>query len=166
MSAAKVFIFAPADKEGATHRQLEQAGCELVLGKASWETPLGDNEAEMMAHCETIVMVINNLRPSFTSLAETGWAALGAVQRGQHFILQVDENFTYELPAPLRQAAGGAELEEEMRHYTTSSRYLVLRHARYFKHDRLHLMDDINGVIAQLRAIYAPPPPRGCVAAE
>jgi D-3-phosphoglycerate dehydrogenase / 2-oxoglutarate reductase len=47
MTAPKVFIFAPADESGETHRQLEEAGCELMLGKASWETPLGDNEAEM-----------------------------------------------------------------------------------------------------------------------
>jgi phosphoglycerate dehydrogenase-like enzyme len=47
VAAPKVFIFAPADEDGATHRQLEQAGCTLVLGKASWDTPLGDNEAEM-----------------------------------------------------------------------------------------------------------------------
>jgi D-3-phosphoglycerate dehydrogenase / 2-oxoglutarate reductase len=48
-AAATVFIFAPADKDGDTHRQLERAGCELVLGKASWETPLGDNEQEIAA---------------------------------------------------------------------------------------------------------------------
>lgn len=45
--AAKVFIFAPADKTGETHQQLEAAGCALTLGSASWETPMGDNEAEM-----------------------------------------------------------------------------------------------------------------------
>src|SRR5437660_2101807 len=49
MDGARVFIFAPADNNGDTHRQLESAGCELVLGKASWETPLGDNEDEMVA---------------------------------------------------------------------------------------------------------------------
>jgi phosphoglycerate dehydrogenase-like enzyme len=49
MDGARVFIFAPADSNGDTHRQLEAAGCELVLGKASWETPLGDNEDEMAA---------------------------------------------------------------------------------------------------------------------
>src|SRR5919198_857827 len=43
----QVFIFAPADKDGETHRQLEAAGCELVLGKASWGTPVGDNEREI-----------------------------------------------------------------------------------------------------------------------
>ncbi len=47
MASAKVFIFAAADATGESHRQLEQAGCELVLGKAGWETPRGDNEEEM-----------------------------------------------------------------------------------------------------------------------
>jgi hypothetical protein len=125
-------------------------------GANGWTTDMGDNEAEMMAHCETIVMVINTLRPSFTSLAETGWAALGAAERGQHFILQVDESFTYELSEAIRQAAGGAELAALMRHWTISSRYLVLRHARYFQLDRMHLVDNLDGVIARLRTIYPP----------
>jgi phosphoglycerate dehydrogenase-like enzyme len=47
MAAAKVFIFAPADETGETHRRLEQAGCALTLGKAGWHTPQGDNEDEM-----------------------------------------------------------------------------------------------------------------------
>src|SRR5919197_957667 len=46
-AAARLFVFAPSYKEGDTHRQLEDAGCELVLGKASWSTPLGDNEQEI-----------------------------------------------------------------------------------------------------------------------
>jgi phosphoglycerate dehydrogenase-like enzyme len=49
MATGKVFIFAPADGDGETHRQLERAGCDLVLGKASWATPMGNNEAEMAA---------------------------------------------------------------------------------------------------------------------
>ena len=47
MGAAKVFIFAPADPTGETHRKLEGKGCDLVLGKASWDTPQGNNEVEM-----------------------------------------------------------------------------------------------------------------------
>lgn len=47
MTSASVFIFAPADDTGETHRTLEQAGCRVVLGKASWHTPKGDNEAQM-----------------------------------------------------------------------------------------------------------------------
>src|SRR5579883_2320952 len=49
MANAKVFIFAPADRDGVTHRKLEEHGCELVLGKASWHTPKGNNEPEMIA---------------------------------------------------------------------------------------------------------------------
>jgi phosphoglycerate dehydrogenase-like enzyme len=47
MGSARVFIFAPADESGATHRKLEAAGCELILGKASWDTPGGNSEAEI-----------------------------------------------------------------------------------------------------------------------
>jgi len=49
MSNARVFIFAPADTTGESHRRLEDVGCELVQGKASWHTPQGDNEEEMCA---------------------------------------------------------------------------------------------------------------------
>jgi phosphoglycerate dehydrogenase-like enzyme len=52
MSAAKVFVFAPADPTAETHQLLEAQGCELILGKASWDTPHGDNEAEMTALAE------------------------------------------------------------------------------------------------------------------
>lgn len=52
MSGTKVFIFAPADQTGATHNQLEDAGCELTLGKAGWHTPMGDNEDEMVRMAE------------------------------------------------------------------------------------------------------------------
>lgn len=48
MKNAKVFIFAPADPSGTTHRRLESAGCEVVLGLASWKTPQGDNEKDMV----------------------------------------------------------------------------------------------------------------------
>lgn len=47
MGRAKVFIFAPADVTGETHKMLEDQGCEVLLGKASWDTPQGDNETAM-----------------------------------------------------------------------------------------------------------------------
>ena len=47
MAKAKVFIFAPNDEKGDSHRKLEDNGCELALGKAGWHNPMGDNEAEM-----------------------------------------------------------------------------------------------------------------------
>jgi phosphoglycerate dehydrogenase-like enzyme len=47
MAVPKVFIFAPADPTGETHRTLEQVGCQLELGQAGWHNPQGDNEDEM-----------------------------------------------------------------------------------------------------------------------
>jgi len=52
MAKPKVFVFAPADSTGEAHKMLEDAGCELILGKANWDTPLGDNEAEMAKMAE------------------------------------------------------------------------------------------------------------------
>ncbi|HWP58161.1 MAG TPA: NAD(P)-dependent oxidoreductase [Candidatus Acidoferrales bacterium] len=52
MAKAKVFVFAPADPTGQAHKMLEDAGCELVLGKANWDTPQGNNELEMMKMAE------------------------------------------------------------------------------------------------------------------
>ena len=52
MAKAKVFIFAPNDESGESNRKLEDNGCELVLGKAGWHTPQGDNEGEMVALAE------------------------------------------------------------------------------------------------------------------
>ena len=49
MSEAKVFIFAPVNEAPETHRTLEAKGCALLLGKASWDTPQGNSEAEMVA---------------------------------------------------------------------------------------------------------------------
>ena len=48
MSVAKVLIFAPVADGGGAHRKLEEHGCELLLGKASWDTPQGNSEAEMV----------------------------------------------------------------------------------------------------------------------
>src|SRR5712692_7265025 len=49
-TSAKVFIFAPVINEaGETHKRLEEQGCGLILGKASWDTPQGNSEADMVA---------------------------------------------------------------------------------------------------------------------
>ena len=49
MSAAKVFIFAPVNEAPETHTTLTEGGCELILGKASWDTPQGNSEPEMVS---------------------------------------------------------------------------------------------------------------------
>src|SRR5207249_7744622 len=48
MSSAKVFIFAPVEEARDSHRRLEAEGCELRLGKASWDTPQGHGEPELI----------------------------------------------------------------------------------------------------------------------
>ncbi len=52
MKEAKVFIFAPADTTGESHKMLEDSGCELIVGKANWDTPQGDSELEMAKMAE------------------------------------------------------------------------------------------------------------------
>ena len=47
MAGLKVLIFAPVDETGESHGKLKNAGCELVLGEASWHNPQGDNEDQM-----------------------------------------------------------------------------------------------------------------------
>jgi phosphoglycerate dehydrogenase-like enzyme len=47
MAKPKVFVFAPADPTGEAHKMLTDAGCELVIGKANWDSPQGNNEDEM-----------------------------------------------------------------------------------------------------------------------
>jgi D-3-phosphoglycerate dehydrogenase len=52
----KVVIFAPADED--SHREFRDAGCELVLGSASWADPTGDNESkmiEMATHADALL---------------------------------------------------------------------------------------------------------------
>jgi len=48
MTQAKVFVFAPVADDGQAHRTLQDHGCELVLGKASWDTPQGNSEPELI----------------------------------------------------------------------------------------------------------------------
>ncbi len=58
MAKPKVFVFAPADPTGNAHKMLEDAGCELILGKANWDTPQGNNEdemAKMAAGCDALM---------------------------------------------------------------------------------------------------------------
>lgn len=54
----KIFIFAPADETGECHSQLAAAGCDLVLGDASWHSPKGNNEAQMCRLAEGAVALM------------------------------------------------------------------------------------------------------------
>jgi hypothetical protein len=129
------------------------------ISPGGWWTPeMGDRETVVMAHCETIVMVFNTLTPAFTALAEAGWAALSAVLRGQHFILQVDPDYTPHFPEAVLQTEGGEDLYRAFKHWGTSSRHLVYGHAKQFTHERIHVVDDLDAVVHKLREIYASAP--------
>jgi len=54
MAKAKVFVFAPAEKDrvGDTLEKLVTQGCELVQGDADWHNPMGNNEDEICAFAE------------------------------------------------------------------------------------------------------------------
>ena len=83
MSAAKVFIFAPADPTEASHRMLEDQGCVLILGQASWETPHGNNEAEMVqmaGGCDALAGTSIRSSPITKSIMESS-AALRIVAK-------------------------------------------------------------------------------------
>lgn len=47
MTAPKIFVFSPNERASECHQRLEDAGCRVVLGSASWHTPHGNNEDEM-----------------------------------------------------------------------------------------------------------------------
>lgn len=119
-----------------------------------WYKELGDKEAVIMANCETIVMVFSSATPSFGGLAETGWAALGAQVRGQTFILQIDHNIQFGLPDSMKNAPEYEDLNRNLQHWATASRYFVQKHAEQFNLPNLHLVNTIEEVVAVLRQKY------------
>ena len=55
MARPKVVVFAPATE---THPELDEAGCEIVIGAASWADPTGDSQGKlvgMAAHADALV---------------------------------------------------------------------------------------------------------------
>jgi D-3-phosphoglycerate dehydrogenase len=56
MDKPKVFVFAPGSQESVD--EMEAAGCELVLGSATWSDPTGDSQEDfvkMAAHADVLV---------------------------------------------------------------------------------------------------------------
>ena len=120
-----------------------------------WTAEDGAREADYMAHAETIIMVINNTTPAYTALAESGWAALGARERGQTLVLYVmQDTFHAAPPWWLRWVPWVRETAASTEHYAASLRKLMQEHARAFELDSLHVVDSMEGVIKALRARY------------
>jgi hypothetical protein len=107
-----------------------------------------------MAHCETIIMVFNRTSPSFTALAEAGWAALGAQVRGQAFIMQIDHDVSYGLPDSLKDHPDAREVNAGLAHWVKSGRYLVEKHARAFAIPTMHVVATLDDIVAILRKKY------------
>src|SRR5437867_276284 len=71
----KVFVFAPVDEAGETHRRLEEQGCDLILGKASWDTPQGNSEPEMVLmaqECDALMGTSIRNTPISRTVMEAG----------------------------------------------------------------------------------------------
>ncbi|MGJ3238775.1 MAG: hypothetical protein ACFE0Q_08730 [Anaerolineae bacterium] len=119
-----------------------------------WTQVMGLREADVMANAETIVMVINHSSPGFGGLAEAGWAALGAAQRGQTFILHIPTGYQYTdsgLSAML-----GKKYIDTIDDYAGRTRYLVNEHAKRFQSivNGLYVEENIEGVVRVLREQY------------
>src|SRR3990172_5367849 len=65
MSERKIFIFSPVAEARESNLQLEAAGFRLVLGDASWATPMGNNEDPMCTMARGCVALMDaSLRSS------------------------------------------------------------------------------------------------------
>lgn len=119
-----------------------------------WTQVMGFREADVMANAETIVMVINHSSPGFGGLAEAGWAALGAAQRGQTFILYIPTGYKFEGEG--LAAMFGKKYVDMLDDYAGRTRYLVNEHARRFSGEvnGLYVVENIEGVLKVLQEQY------------
>jgi hypothetical protein len=121
-----------------------------------WTLEMGKREGEAMSNAETILMVFTNELPSFSGLAETGWAALGASQRGQLFILCLPtEKYHEDVPWYLVWSAHVQRITRLFNHYANASRRLVREHAAKFNDPNIRVVDSLEGAIAVLQERYA-----------
>ena len=122
-----------------------------------WRKELGDREAEVLEHAETIVMHFTNDSPSFAGIAETGWGALSATQRQQNFIMSLPkEEYHHTMPWWAQFVPPMKNMGKTIEDYTNRSRYLVDAHARRLvsSNERLIIVNDINSVATALRKLY------------
>ncbi|MBZ0315309.1 MAG: hypothetical protein K8L91_02740 [Anaerolineae bacterium] len=121
----------------------------------NWNPDKGREEAEMMAACETIVIVINGKTAGITALMETGWAALGAQQRNQTLIMTVlPEEYVTTVPFYLKIFPKVREMQHFLNHYAQATRNLVRGHVKEFNLPNLIVTDSVEGVNNALRKRY------------
>lgn len=122
-----------------------------------WDKDLGEREAEVLQHAETIIMHFTNHSPSFAGLAETGWGALSASHRKQNFILSIPkEAYHHAMPRWAQLIPPMKNLGKTIEEYTNRSRFLVEAHARRLAAGDEHLVivNDIKAVVAELHRLY------------
>jgi hypothetical protein len=68
-----------------------------------WDETMGRREVETVKECKVIVMAITGDTAGFASLAESGWAALSALKRGQAFGLYITPEFVDRKMGPLQR---------------------------------------------------------------
>lgn len=102
----------------------------------NWSKEDAEREARAIANAETIVLVITSTSPSIGALAESGWAVLSAIERGQTVIAYID-------PA--------SDMPDSER-----ARHIVLSQARSLAEtvDALILVDSLDAVVRELRKLY------------
>lgn len=77
-------------REAAVQPVLDELGVTYFNPVVSnWTEENAEIEARVIAQAETIVLVITASHPSIGSLAESGWAVLSAIERGQTIIVYI-----------------------------------------------------------------------------
>jgi hypothetical protein len=144
------YIIPVLDERGVTYYN-------PISPTGKWYKDLGNREAEMMEHGETIIMHFTPDLPSFAGLAETGWGALSAVQRKQTFILSIPkEEYHQPMPWWVKFIPPMKNMSKSIEDYANRSRFLVDAHARRLAPGNEHLImvNDINAVADALRKLY------------
>jgi hypothetical protein len=103
---------------------------------SNWTEENAEIEARVIAQAETIVLVITAKHPSIGSLAESGWAVLSAIERGQTIIIYI---------------APDSSNEESWR-----ARQIVLSQAYPLAEnlDNVLIVDSLDEVVVALRQRY------------
>ena len=84
MPKPKVFVFAPILETDEWQQTFEEAGCELVLGRADWHNPLGDNEDEMIEMAKgAVAMMGTSIRscPITTKIMDAAGPGLRVISK-------------------------------------------------------------------------------------
>lgn len=119
-----------------------------------WTQVMGLREADVMVNAEVIVMVINHATPGFGGLAEAGWAALGASQRGQTFILHIPTGYKFEGEG--LASLFGKKYVDMLDDYGGRTRFLVNEHAKRFTDsvNGLYVVDSMPAIVDILKEQY------------